>query len=477
MAAMLATGLAGLDAKAQRIEQDAVALPDLEGGRWGVSIMSLDGEEIYSVASDQRFAPASTLKLITTLAAFDTLGGFESGDWPGGTSISIVDSPLSDRKTVILRGSGDPTLSSSSSCEDNCLWQIADAIEGMGLTEIETIDVDDSLFLPPHWPMGWSHEDFRFGYATAISALSVDDGVARARLTPGNRKGQAPGVDWDWAPAFQIVTAEAETVSTRQFSLDLVRRPGARQAFLVGKLPLASPPVSLKFGLDDPGLYAGKVLKSMLENRGITVHGPVVRSSISYESELDEDAGTSQPIADFRLAGPDIEDMLEDVLHRSNNFYTEVLLHHVSLTEADRSQAAGIDLMEGVMIKAGSSDQAFNFADGSGLSVYDRMTPASMTKALVWASKQAWYPVWSGLLSRGGSNGTLQYRFRELGGADRLRAKTGSLTGTGALAGFFESDNGTTYAFVIFANDSSLSSSVTRRRLDELLSDIIELVD
>ena len=96
-----------------------------------------------------------------------------------------------------------------------------------------------------------------------------------------------------------------------------------------------------------------------------------------------------------------------------------------------------------------------------------------MTKLLVWASRQPWFETWSDQLSRGGEDGTLQYRFQRLGRADRLRAKTGSLTGVGALAGYFETSDGTPYAFAIFANDTSLSSSRTRARLDELLEDII----
>lgn len=477
LAASLIAVLSGLWAHAQQFASDAVDLPDLEGGRWGVSIRALDGEEIYAVSSEQRFAPASTLKLVTSATAMSTLGDFESGKWPKGTSLVIVDSPLSERPTIVLRGSGDPSLSATSSCRTNCLQQLADAVIERGLTDIEMIDVDDSLFLPPHWPTGWSHEDFRFGFATAISALSIDGGVARARLTPGNRKGKPPEVSWDWTPVFSISTAEAETVSTRQFNLNLIRRPGAKQAFLVGKLPLASPPVHLKFGLDDPSMYAGEVFKAMLEERGATVHGPVIRSEISYESEVNADEDSERPAADVSLPAPDPADLLEEVLHKSNNFYTEVLLHHIALTENDRSQAAGIDLMEGVMIRAGAADSDFNFADGSGLSVYDRMTPAAMTDLLVWASRQDWYDTWSGLLSRGGQDGTLQYRFQKLGRADRLRAKTGSLTGVGALAGYFETSDGTTYAFAIFANDSSLSSSRTRARLDELLEDIIELLE
>ena len=463
-----------LGAEAQTSE-NAVTLPDLGGGRWGISVVSLDGEQVFAVSESQRFAPASTLKLVTTAAAFRMLGDYDSGRWPAGTSIRFEPTEISDYPDLVLTGAGDPSLSATGSCRTNCLQQIADAVLANGVTDIASINVDDSLFQPPHWPSGWTHEDFRFGYATAISSLSIDSGVARARLTPGSRRGQPPEVSWEWTPFFVINTDEAETVTTRQFNVDLIRRPGAKQAFLLGRLPLASPPVHLQFGLDDPALYAGEVLKAMLETRGVTVHGPVYRAEMTHEPEVDPDA--LPPVADFALPDPDPDDLLEEILHESNNFYTEVLLHHISLTARDRSQESGLKLMGDMMVTAGADPSEYNFADGSGLSVYNRLTPSAMTDLLVWASRQSWFETWSANISAAGETGTLRYRFRDLGPANKLRAKTGSLTGAGALAGYFETRDGTRYAFAIFANDSSLRSSATRRRIDEILYDVIELLE
>ena len=474
-AGLLAASVAAVPAAAQQIAIDEIELPDLEGGRWGVSVVSLDGTEVFSAAADQRFAPASTLKLVTSAAAFRLLGDFDSGRWPGGTSARLEATADSVHPNIVLIGAGDPTLSASSRCSSNCLQALADAVVESGVTQLNAVDVDDSLFQPPHWPSGWTHEDFRFGYATSISALSVDGGVARARLTPGSRRGLPPEVTWNWVPFFQINTDEAETVSTRQFSVDLIRRPGAEEAYLLGRLPLASPPVHLQFGLDDPSLYAGEVLKAMLEERGVTVHSPVFRGRTVHELVADSDP--TGPLPDFVLPGSDPALLLEEVLHESNNFYTEVLLHHISLTARDRSQDAGLELMGDMLVDAGASRSEFSLADGSGLSVYNRLTPSAMTDLLVWASRQSWFDTWYGHLSQAGVDGTLRYRFTELGREDRFRAKTGSLTGTGSLAGYFEARDGTRYAFAVFANDSSLRSSATRRRIDELLQDVIDRLD
>ncbi|WP_139792268.1 D-alanyl-D-alanine carboxypeptidase/D-alanyl-D-alanine endopeptidase [Henriciella litoralis] len=462
-------------ASAERLGKDSFKLPDLEGGRWGISVKALDGEEAVALSEDERFALASTLKLATTATAFDTLGSFEEGKWPSGTGYRLKPSPLSNYPVVELIGSGDPTLSSASDCKTNCLQQIADAIVATGIEHIASVDVNDSLFLPPHWPTGWSHEDFRFGYATAITALSVDGGTARAELTPGPRQGSAPVVEWDWAPAFGISTTEAQTVPSRSFDLDLIRRPGAREAYMVGDLPLASPPVELKFGLDDPALYAGEVLKLMLEQRGVEVHGSVIRSDIRYSPKVD-DAKSVNQTPDFTLPLPDRDEFLNSILHDSDNFYTEILLHHISLTQGDRSQMAGLKLVSDTLIKAGADRKDFNLADGSGLSVYNRMTPEAMSSLLVWASKQDWYKRWESYLAVGGEDGTLKYRFKNIRKPNRIHAKTGSVRGVSALAGYFESASGKTYAFAIFANDTPLNGYQTRKLIDDVLENIIERV-
>ena len=136
---MLAASCLSVPAAAQQIAADEIELPDLEGGRWGVSVVSLDGEEVYSVAADQRFAPASTLKVVTTAAAFRMLGNFDSGRWPGGTSARLETTADSVHPNIVLIGAGDPTLSATSRCTSNCLQDLADAIAASGVTDIPSL--------------------------------------------------------------------------------------------------------------------------------------------------------------------------------------------------------------------------------------------------------------------------------------------------------------------------------------------------
>ena len=49
----------------------AADVPD--GTRFGLYVATLDGREIASLRADERFVPASTTKIFTTITAFETL--------------------------------------------------------------------------------------------------------------------------------------------------------------------------------------------------------------------------------------------------------------------------------------------------------------------------------------------------------------------------------------------------------------------
>ncbi|WP_394285292.1 D-alanyl-D-alanine carboxypeptidase, partial [Corynebacterium sp.] len=65
--------------------------------------------------------------------------------------------------------------------------------------------------------------------------------------------------------------------------------------------------------------------------------------------------------------------------------------------------------------------------------------------------------------------GTLEDRYADLPGRAWVRAKTGTLTGTNALAGTVTGDSGRVYTFALLSNDGGDALAV-RRALDEFAS-------
>lgn len=451
-----------------QVSAEELPLTDLKGGRWGVSVKTLAGTPVVEVNARQRFVPASTLKLVTTAAAFHFLGEPENAGWPEGTALYLQPNPASSVPDLILVGSGDPTLSSADDCRTSCLARLADAAAEAGLDAVGEILVDDSLFRTPYWPQGWGHDDLAFGYGTAISALSVDGGVARARISPNQNMGAPPLLAWESPPPFHLNVATAST-SDEGFDLELDKAPGSSTGRIEGTIGQNSSTVPLEFGVDDPALQAARVLARLLKDRGLDVRGGIVRQSAADAAGR---RGVSATLL-ARLDTPDAEDMLEAILHESSNFHSEVLLHHLSLTFADTTPKSGIKLMAHLLMEAGAADHEVALADGSGLSYYNRLSPGAMTDLLSFADDQPWYVEWVALLASNGGDGTLEWRLVSPALRGRIRAKSGTVFGADGLAGYVTARSGETYAFAIYINDSGLSHPAARTRIDALLEALI----
>ena len=112
----------------------------------------------------------------------------------------------------------------------------------------------------------------------------------------------------------------------------------------------------------------------------------------------------------------------------------------------NRLSAAGVDMKDAVLM------------DSSGLSVLDRLTATTLDEVVGAAAgldQPAVRPLLD-LLPVAGGSGTLSDRFLDPdtshGAAGWLRAKTGSLTGTNALAGVITDTSGRVLTFAIISN-------------------------
>jgi D-alanyl-D-alanine carboxypeptidase/D-alanyl-D-alanine-endopeptidase (penicillin-binding protein 4) len=138
------------------------------------TISGLDGTLLYSTGMGTA-TPASTLKLLTTTAALETLG-------PSHTFATTVVSDAPGR--IVLVGGGDPLLASRPAGRTayphladvvTLARTTAEVLEESGRTRVR-LGYDPSLFsgpeVSPHWPASYISE----GVVSPVSALWVDEG-------------------------------------------------------------------------------------------------------------------------------------------------------------------------------------------------------------------------------------------------------------------------------------------------------------
>ncbi|MEU0495150.1 D-alanyl-D-alanine carboxypeptidase/D-alanyl-D-alanine-endopeptidase [Mycobacterium sp. NPDC006124] len=162
------------------------------------------------------------------------------------------------------------------------------------------------------------------------------------------------------------------------------------------------------------------------------------------------------------VQSPPLIERLRQMMSESDNVMAESTGREVA-AEVGKPQsfAGGVSAVLGQLAKAGVDTGGATLMDSSGLSVDDRLTAETLDEVVSAAASNATLddhdlrPLVD-LLPIAGGSGTLSNRFTDTdAGRDALgllRAKTGSLTGTNALAGFVTDDSGRVLTFSLISN-------------------------
>ncbi|MBN3456360.1 MULTISPECIES: D-alanyl-D-alanine carboxypeptidase/D-alanyl-D-alanine endopeptidase [Mycolicibacterium] len=196
-----------------------------------------------------------------------------------------------------------------------------------------------------------------------------------------------------------------------------------------------------------PALDAGRALAVALKVDPDTV--TVVRSSATGGKE----------IASVQSA-PLIE-RLRQMMNESDNVMAEAIAREVAeKLNLPQSFDGGVEAVLGQLKSAGIDTSGAKLVDSSGLSVDDRLTARTLDEVVNAAAgntEPRLRPLVD-LLPIAGGSGTLSNRYLDTdagrSAAGWLRAKTGSLTGTNALAGIVTDLNGRVLTFALISNNA-----------------------
>ncbi len=438
-------------ALAARVAQILAAAP--AGTRYGLLVTDMDGRELLSIAPDQRFMPGSNTKIYTTATAWAHRAALDAT--PSGAGVRLEPAKKRGRSNVVLVGRGDSRLSSADGCAQDCLSTLADAIAA-NVRRVQDVIGDDSLFPDQRWSPGMSWNNIPTESGTGISALTIDDNELPLMVTPG-AAGAAPKVE---GLAYYTIENRATTVPGSENKLDYWRDPASTLVRVMGSIGAEAPPQRLRLGIDDPAYYAAWRLRTMLEARGVKVKGAVAarhRPLLPADDPKErKGAPVARPPMPPLLAELPAIPIAQDVLltnKPSQNVYAELLLRRLGLLDGSGSIADGQAAVSALMTQAGVPPAGYEFADGSGMSTYNRTSPRATATLLRWIAAQDWGAAWRDTLPIGGKDGTLRRRFVGTSLEGRIFAKTGSINATRALSGYMLTRSGRTLIVSAIAND------------------------
>lgn len=461
-------GRAELVARLEKILDD----PGLARGTTGIKVVRLtDGEVLYEANETVLFHPASTMKLFTAAAALAHLGP----QYRFTTYIAADTSSL-QRNTIegnlYLVGSGDPSL------ETTDLDELAAKLHSLGVRRIlGDIVCDDTVFDDLRYGNGWMWDDQPYKDFAPIGALSVNRNTVRVLVAPGSGEGMPLRVRILPETAFYTVNIEGTTAVPRTgesagaFSeeaapLTALRRwrEGGNVIDVRGTLSTDRDEQVFLTNIRDPALYTGTLFWEACQRRGIEVRGGVTRG---------ESPASAMVLANHeseRLTG-----LIIEMNKKSCNLTAELLLKAVGARVKGRPGTAekGIEVLDEMVKQWGGARDSYRFADGSGVSRYGLVSADLLVSLLSHIYDDfALRHEFVASLPAAGVDGSLEERMTDLVARGVVHAKTGSLSGVSALAGFARTAAGEPLAFAILMGHF-LGSGVAQLDIQDRVCDLL----
>ncbi|MBC7793480.1 MAG: D-alanyl-D-alanine carboxypeptidase/D-alanyl-D-alanine-endopeptidase [Clostridia bacterium] len=423
---------------------EILAEPKLSGAKVGVYVERLDDRfPLYSKDGDQKLIPASNVKLVSTAAALHHL----MPDYRFKTDVFCqVDESGVVEGNLALKGYGDPYLIPER------LWYLATRIYYSGVREIKGgIVVDDSYFEGPRMANGWEQDRSSFAYMAPVGAVSLGFNALLVHVLPGPIGGAAK-VWIDPASDYATLDAKVETIDKGRTDVDVevVTEKNKQIVRVSGKITKKDSGRGWWRKIDNPPVFTGEVLKTMLAQLGVRVRGTVKVGNAPAEQT---------PFVS--MASPRLGEVIDKVNKNSNNFMAEMIAMGLgaetfgapaSWTKAENAITSF--LVNDVGIKAGS----FDIKNASGLHDVNRFSPHHLVQVLGYMyGERKVRPEYMASFAIAGAAGTLNSRMKQSDATYLVRGKTGTLSNASALSAYVVSKSGEMIAFSILVNDFKAS--------------------
>ena len=446
--------------------------PALQGAWWGGLAMYADkpNEELFSVLADTRFAPASTLKLLTTAAALEKFGPdhrFET---------RLYASALPDENGILngnlyVRGGGDMTLGSQrvkgSQPYPQVLQEWVRVIKKAGINQINgTIVADVSLFEGPTIADKVNWENIGNYFAAPASALCFNDNLFsihfKGELGHGQRvevkstSPEIPGVDIQ-----SFVTADSKNKKDNAY---VYGAPDQYNLKIFGTIPTTLSGFTIQAAMPNSALFAVQALEQALAEEGVRVSGEpqVIADAPDYDSMY---------LLDTHLS-PTLKDIIFIVNKRSFNLYADMLLRQLAVADGQKGSIKnGLTSLNHFLREhnlAQPNDTVLY--DGSGLSRDNMLTPRVLVNTLVFMMQSPHFGYYYRSLATPNDRGDLLVLRRFLKPSHRVedvRLKGGTIDGVKALAGYVPNAQGRLVAFAFIANNLATNKDESLWRMHE----------
>ncbi|HRK07878.1 MAG TPA: D-alanyl-D-alanine carboxypeptidase/D-alanyl-D-alanine-endopeptidase [Pseudobdellovibrionaceae bacterium] len=432
------------------------------------------------------YVPASTTKVISTAIALKELGPhfrFKT------ELLWVANEGVADRVVVIADGDPSPGRRGRLVADVRRFEKMAKAMAEAGVKEIRgslTLVASDERMRDPTYAEGVADEDLKECYGSMPGAFNFRTNCAIGRIHSQR------GLQWESASIEFPV--EIGTVAGNRNSLGLEAHlnplRGLEKYRVRGTFNSKAPSqVSLRLPIGDASAWYAEQLVTALRAEKIQVRGEQVVARPNSQQRA-EALGLvqSRSVQRFAVESADLAEIVEAINKPSDNFLAEIVFLRTAAksgatNESLRTQAEELTRVHvrEWMKREGHEAWAdeLRFIDGSGLSTFNRATPRAFLALLRQLTREPTFPVLWDSLPVAGEEGTLEGRMRGTLAEGRVRAKTGTLSGSYQLVGYVPRvrSGQTEYVpFVILTSTTPRHRSRVRAFQDAIVARLADLV-
>ena len=392
-----------------------------------ISFISIKEKKVlYQLNPNKLLVPASNNKLFTYAATLNILG-------PNYRFKTVI---LKNENNIILAGNGNPDLTIAQ------LDSLA-AITAKKTKDIDTLFINRTFMDTLEYGKGWMWDEGSNWYAAPVSPLSINDNCIDFFIYTDEMGGKTK-VSYFPDTDFIKVINKSKTVSdTTNIKAIKINRDwaGRKNIFTItGELLEGTTTDTLKKNIFNAPLFTATLFKELLESRGVSVGNMAY-----YDRSQKLDTLAIHTSDSLKIAG-------DNMMKESDNLTAELFTKTIS---RDRSPLGkweiGINAIKHFLKESAHIDtNNIRVADGSGFSRYNLASSNQITKVLTYMYYNRYNKEFIKSLPYGGEKGSLEKRFSHYG--DKIRAKTGHLSGVSCLSGYIYPDGESPIIFSILMN-------------------------
>lgn len=429
----------------------------------GISIINAEGKSIFEHKAKQNYIPASLQKIITNFAAYEILGK----DYQFTTAVGYTGEILPDGNLtgdIIIYGNGDPSLASERYRKrpqlEEVVRTISRFVKNKGITCIDGKVVTDASYYGTDGTIhSWAWNDIGNYYACNTWSVNIHENYYNLffQLQESERK---PPKILGYEPIIPGLTFTNELVTGPVGSGDksyIFGAPYTYKRFIRGSLPAGTRTFKIKGSMPNSPLLLAQLVQQELLTQGITVTG----STVEFDQQVEIKEGIGE------IKSPRLKDLIQSANLESINLYCESFL----VAMGNGSRPEGIKAVKKFLAEKGIDTNDVFIEDGSGLSVWNHLSPEDFTTLLAKLHLKYGDQL-KQFFPKAGRSGTLSYMFQDLEANGQLWAKTGSMQQVLNYCGFTEAKSGQWLAFCIIANRHQISNRQIRKIHEQIMNTI-----